>query len=196
VLSRGYDVSAQIEPEETFQKLPELFNLISGFLASSSHNIRVSASECLISFMANCVPDSVLLEPSIFDEKILEKLAKAAVDLLSVKYQAAWMETFNVMGAMFDGLRWRAGLILADVVKTIGELRGNDSFTGKKEADEIIGKAIRAMGPESVLKILPSTSQNPKLDSLDGLGCSPSYVTMSVIRTYNISGQNSFPSAK
>jgi ribosomal RNA-processing protein 12 len=163
VLSRGYDVSAQIEPEETFQKLPELFKLISAFLASSSHNIRVSASECLISFMANCVPDSVLLEPSIFDEKVLEKLAKAAVDLLSVKYQAAWMETFNVMGAMFDGLRWRADPILADVVKTIGELRGKESFTGKKEADEIIGKAIRAMGPENVLNILPLNLAKPKV---------------------------------
>jgi len=162
VLSRGYDVSAQIEPEETFQKLPDLFNMISAFLASSSHNIRVSASECLISFMANCVPDSVLLEPSIFDGNILEKLAKAAVNLLSVKYQAAWMETFNVMGAMFDGLRWQADPILADVVRTIGELRGNDSFAGKKEADEIIGKAIRAMGPESVLKILPLNLVKPK----------------------------------
>ena len=162
VLSRGYDVSAQIEPEETFQKLPEPFTLISSFMASSSHNIRVSASECLISFMANCVPESVLLEPSIYDEKVLEKLAKAAVELLSVKYQAAWMESFNVMGAMFDGLRWRADPILSDVVKTIGELRNNDSFAGKKEADEIIGKAIRAMGPERVLDILPLNLAAPK----------------------------------
>ncbi|KAE8452838.1 hypothetical protein EG329_013110 [Mollisiaceae sp. DMI_Dod_QoI] len=162
VLSRGYDVSAQIEPEETFQKLPDLFNLVSAFLASSSHNIRVSSSECLISFMANCVPDSVLIEPSIYDEKVLEKMAKVAVDLLSVKYQAAWMETFQVMGAMFDGLRWRADPILVDVVRAIGELRGNESFAGKKEADEIIGKAIRAMGPESVLNILPLNLVKPK----------------------------------
>jgi ribosomal RNA-processing protein 12 len=162
VISRGYDVSAQVEPEETFQKLPELFDMISSFLTSSSHNIRVSASECLISFMANCIPDSVLTEPSIYDEKVLEKLAKAAVDLLSVKYQAAWMETFSVMGAMFDGLRWRADPILKDVVQTIGELRGNDSFAGKKEADEIIGKSIRAMGPESVLNILPLNLLKPK----------------------------------
>jgi ribosomal RNA-processing protein 12 len=162
VLSRGYDVAAQIEPEETFQKLPELFDLLSGFLASTSHNIRVSSSECLISFMANCIPESVLLEPSIYDEKVLEKLARGAVELLSVKYQAAWMETFNVMGAMFDGLRWRADPILADVVRTVGELRGNDSFTGKKEADEILGKAIRAMGPESVLEILPLNLSKPK----------------------------------
>ncbi|KAH8599127.1 NUC173 domain-containing protein [Bisporella sp. PMI_857] len=162
VISRGYDVSAQIEPEETFQKLPELFDMISGFLASSSHNIRVSASECLISFMANCIPNSVLLEPSVYDEKVLGKLAKGAIDLLSVKYQAAWMETFNVLGAMFDGLRWTSDPILAPVVKTIGELRGNESFTGKKEADEVIGTAIRAIGPESVLKILPLNLAKPK----------------------------------
>jgi len=162
VLSRGYDVSAQIEPEETFQQLPELFNLISGFLASSSHNIRVSASECLISFMANCVPDSVLLEPTIYDEKILEKLAKATLDLLNVKYQAAWVESFKVIGAVFDSLRWRADPILSEVVRTIGELRGNDSFSGKKEADEIVGKAIHAMGPRSVLSFLPLNLAKPK----------------------------------
>ena len=155
VLSRGYDVAAQVEPKETFQKLPDMFNLITSFMSSSSHNIRVSASECLISFMANCVPVSVLLQPSIFDEKVLESLGKAAVELLSVKYQAAWMETFNVIAAMFDGLRWQADPILVEVVRTVGDLRSHDSFTGNKEADEVIGKAIRAMGPESVLRVLP-----------------------------------------
>jgi ribosomal RNA-processing protein 12 len=162
VISRGYDVSAQVHPEDTFQELPELFNMISAFLGSASHNIRVSASECLVSVMANCIPNSVLLEPSIYDEKVLEKLARVAVDFLSVKYQAAWMETFNVLGAMFDGFRWRADPVMADVVRIVGELRGNGSFNGKKEADEVLGKAIRAMGPESVLNILPLNLAKPK----------------------------------
>lgn len=162
VISRGYDVSAQVHPEDTFQELPELFNMISAFLGSASHNIRVSASECLVSFMANCIPNSVLLEPSIYDEKVLEKLARVAVDLLSIKYQAAWMETFNVLGAMFDGFRWRADPVMADVVRMVGELRGNGTFNGKKEADEVLGKAIRAMGPESVLNILPLNLAKPK----------------------------------
>ncbi|KAF2090195.1 NUC173-domain-containing protein [Saccharata proteae CBS 121410] len=161
VLSRGYDVAAQVDPEETFQKLPDLFVMMSSFLSSPSHNIRISASECLISFLANCIPDSVLLEPSIYDEKVLEKLAKTAGDLLSVKYQAAWMEVFNVLGAMFDALRWRSTPIMSTVVKIVGDLRGNDSFTGKKEADAVLGKAFRAMGPDSVLEILPLNLVKP-----------------------------------
>ncbi|MCJ1389623.1 hypothetical protein MMC18_002480 [Xylographa bjoerkii] len=162
VISRGYDVSAQLHPDETFQKLPELFDLISGFLASMSHNIRISASECLISFITNCIPVTAITEPSVFDEKILEKLGRAAIELLSVKYQAAWMEVFNVVSALFDALKWRATPLLNEVVKTVGELRGNDSFNGKKEADIVLGNAIEAVGPEAVLNILPLNLLKPK----------------------------------
>lgn len=162
VISRGYDVSAQISAEQTFQKLPELFDMISGFLTSSSHNIRISASECLISFVANCIPKTVIVEPSIYDEKVLEKLGKAATNLLSVKYQAAWMEVFNVLSALFGALGWRSVPLLNDVVRTIGELRASDSFNGKKEADLVLGDAIQNMGPEAVLEILPLNLARPK----------------------------------
>ena len=162
VISRGYDVSAQISPEDTFQKLPELFDMVSSFLASSSHNIRVSAAECLISFLVNCMPDTVILEPSIYDEKVLEKVAKSAIALLSVKYQSAWMEVFTVLSALFAAFRWRSTGLLDEVVKIVGELRGNDSFNGKKEADAVLGKAVEAMGPESVLNVLPLHLAKPK----------------------------------
>jgi len=161
VLSRGYDVSSQIEPEETFQKLPDLFNTVSSFLTSSSHNIRVSASECLISLLNTCIPDSVLLEPSIMDDKILERIGKSLQDLLSVKFQPAWMEVFNIMTAAFEVLRWRSHPLLGRVVQSIGDLRSNDSFAGKKEADAVLAAAIRAMGPDNVLTILPLNLAKP-----------------------------------
>ena len=155
VLSRGYDVSAQLNPEETFYKLPELFDMVADFLTSMSHNIRTSASECLISFVATCIPPGVILEPSVFDEKILEKISKTATSLLNVRYQAAWMEVFSVLSALFEALKWNSTPLLDEAVKTIGELRSNESFNGKKEADIVLGKAIEAMGPEAVLKLLP-----------------------------------------
>lgn len=161
ILSRGYDVSAQVEPDEIFQNLPQMFDMVAEFLESPSENIRISASECLVSFMANCVPRQVILEPSIYDEKILEKVAKTAESLLTVQYQAAWLQTFNVLGAMFDSLRWRSFPIMMNVTKTIGEIRENGSFRNKKDADEVIGKAIRAMGPEAVLSVLPLNLARP-----------------------------------
>lgn len=161
VISRGYDVSAQVDGEETFAKLPELFEMISSFLPSPSHNIRTSASECLISFTATCIPPNVILEPSVYDEKILEKIAKIATNLLSVKYQSAWMETFNVFSALFEALKWRSSPYLNEVIKLVGELRGNEGFNGKKEADAVLGQAIGAAGPEVVLEILPLNLAKP-----------------------------------
>ncbi|KAL8901420.1 MAG: hypothetical protein Q9192_000571 [Flavoplaca navasiana] len=155
VISRAYDVSAQIDPQGTFHKLPEIFFQVSEFLSSASHEIRVSASECLISFLVNCVPDSVIAEPSIVDEEILEKVARAAQDLLSLKFQAAWMEVFNIEAMLFEALQWRAIPLAQSIVTTIGELRASESFNGKKEADVVLGKAIQSMGPEAVLGMLP-----------------------------------------
>lgn len=161
VISRGYEVAAQIEPEYTFAKLPELFTMVSEFLVSSSHNIRVSASECLISFLVNVIPDSVILEPSIYDEKTLEKIAKIAQNLLSVKFQAAWMEVFSMLSAMFETLRWRSEPILRPVLRVVGDLRSNESFAGKKEADAVISRAIASMGPDAVLDVLPLNLPRP-----------------------------------
>ncbi|KAF2865401.1 pre-rRNA processing protein-like protein Rrp12 [Massariosphaeria phaeospora] len=161
VISRGYEVSAQIEPDDTFAKLPDVFKMVSTFLTSPSHNIRVSASECLISFVVNLIPDSIILEPSVYDEKILEKVGKISTELLSVKYQVAWMEVFSMLSAMFEALRWRSDPILRPVVRAIGELRSNESFAGKKEADVVIARAISAMGPDAVLEILPLNLPRP-----------------------------------
>ena len=155
VISRGYDVSAQMEPEDTFQKLPGVFQKIAEFLASSSYNIRVSASECLVSFLANCVDEKPLLEPSMHDEKVLEKLCSIILSLLDIKFQSAWMEAFTVVGAALDSFRWRSTPLLLKAVSTVGELRTNPSFQNKEQGDQIISKAISAMGPEAVLKILP-----------------------------------------
>ena len=161
VLSRGYDVSAQVTPEETFSKLPDLFSKISAFLTASSHNVRVSASECLISLLNTCVPDSALLEPSIMDDKNLEKIARTLQDLLSVKSQTAWMEVFNVLTAAFEVLRWRSHPLLDSAVKSVGDMRSNDSFSGKKQADAVLSAALRAMGPDEVLSIIPLNLAKP-----------------------------------
>ncbi|KAL8710699.1 MAG: hypothetical protein Q9220_004717 [cf. Caloplaca sp. 1 TL-2023] len=166
VLSRGYDVSAQVDSGEIFHKLPELFHMVSEFLSSASHDIRVSASECLISFLVNCVPKNTVIEPSIFDEKTWENLAQMAENLLSVEYQAAWMEVFQVQAAFLKALRWRAFPLARNVISTIGELRASASFNGQKEADAVLGQAIESMGPAAFMEILPlnllvSRKENP-----------------------------------
>ncbi|KAK6385941.1 pre-rRNA processing protein [Exophiala oligosperma] len=162
IVSRGYGTAAAVDPEDTFAKLPEILDMIAAFLTSPAHNIRISASECLISFFANCVPDTAISEPSIFDEKLFEQISQKALGLLSIRYQSAWMEVFTALAALFDALRWRGDPYLLPIVKAVGELRSNEGFQGKKEADEVLGHAIRNLGPGAVLTILPHNLIKPK----------------------------------
>ena len=162
VVSRAFGVASSIEPQQTFQKLPEMYELVKSFCASSSYNVRVSASQCLISFLANCVPESVILEPSVYDEKVLEKLAKSSADMLSVRFQSAWVEVFTVLSALFTAFKWRSIGVLDVVIRSVGELRESEAFNGKKEADEVLGKAVMSIGPANVLRLLPLNLANPK----------------------------------
>ena len=160
ILSRGYEVFAHVDPEDAFVKVPELFDLVAAFLTSPSHNIRVSASECLVSFFSTCIPTNVILEPSLYDEKVLRQLGEKANGLLSVRFQTAWVEVFTALAALFDALKWRGDPCLLPIVKAVGELRGS-SFQGKKEADELLGHAIRSLGPEAVFSVLPLNLNKP-----------------------------------
>lgn len=161
VLSRAYDVSAQVEPAETFDQLPDIFSTVANFLLSSHHNIRISAAECLKGLLSTCIPDTIILEPSIMDEKTCEKIVKKLNDLLHIKFQSAWMEVFDILSAAFAVFRWRSTPMMNNIVKTVGAFRSNDAFAGKKEADAVIGAAVHAMGPESVLALLPLNLDKP-----------------------------------
>lgn len=163
VITRGYDISARIYPEDTFCRLPQIFEMIAGYLASSCQNIRVSASECLISLLTNCVPNRIILEPSIYDEKIFDNLARLGTSLLSTRYQAGWIEVFNVISTIFQTLKWRSMVRMNEVISIVGELRKAEAFQGKKEVDGVLGKAVEAIGPKAVLDILPLNLTKPRL---------------------------------
>lgn len=161
VMSRGYDVYAQVSPDQAFMKLPELLDMVSGFLEAQSANIRTSSAHCLVAFITTCIPDSALLDITKSTEKIFQKVAASITDLLSVRFQGAWMETFDVLEQLLMKLQWRADPHMSEAVKIIGDLRSNDSFHGKKRCDEVLGAAVHAMGPDAVLAILPLNLLKP-----------------------------------
>ena len=161
VLSRAYEVAAQVDPNRTFHQLPVIVRQLSDYLASSSSSssssslVRASAAEGLVSLLANAVPDWSKSESSAEDDRVFQQLAESVGSLLTVKYQAAWMEVLTVLAASFHAFRSRSTPLLSPIVKMVGDLRSLESFQGKKQADDVLGSAIAIMGPEAVLQILP-----------------------------------------
>lgn len=162
VVARGHEVYAQVDADVALTALPALFKTVATFLESPAYNVRTSASQCLVSLATTMIPDSALLDITRSTESIFRAIAKITTDLLAVRFQGAWKEVFEVLSALLDKLRWRSTPLLNDAIKLIGNLRSNEGFQGKKEADEVLGRAVRAMGPDTVLAILPLNLAAPK----------------------------------
>ncbi|KAI5851413.1 NUC173 domain-containing protein [Morchella snyderi] len=162
VVARGWEVYAAVDADAAFSGLPALWGVVAGYLEAGARDVRAAAAQCLCVLAAAVIPDRALLDISRSTEGVLAAVAAATGALLSVRFQGAWQEVFNVLAALLDRLQWRADPLLNDAVRTVGELRANEGFQGKKEADEVLGHAVRAMGPEAVLALLPLNLVAPK----------------------------------
>ncbi|KAH0613786.1 uncharacterized protein H6S33_005672 [Morchella sextelata] len=162
VVARGWEVFAAVDEDKAFAGLPALWGVVAAYLQGAARDVRVSAAQCLVALATTAIPDRALLDVTRSTEGVLAKVAAGTNELLSVRFQGAWAEVFEVLVALLDKLLWRASPLLNDAVKTIGELRANEGFQGKKEADEVLGHAVRAMGPDAVLALLPLNLVAPK----------------------------------
>ena len=166
VVARGWDTFCHLSPQEAFERLPDQFKTISNFLNSHSHAIRISASDCLLALLSDGIPKNVIFNPSACDWQILDKIAHNGRSLLSIQYQSAWLEAFAIIGSMIDAFWWHSTLYLSSLVVTVGDLRMEETFNENNEANLVIAKAIRAMGPDTVLNLLPLNLISQKSDTI------------------------------
>ncbi|KAK9487141.1 NUC173 domain-containing protein [Lipomyces starkeyi] len=164
IVAQCFAAYSGIDDANAFARLPKLFETISDFLESGlPPTVVTSASQCLIALATTCIPYRILLEKPLTKstKRTLSEISKSALSLLSIKYQTAWKEVFGILVALFDAFDFVADPYLVAAVDTIGELRTGEQFEGRAEADGVLSAAIRALGPEKVLEILPLNLENP-----------------------------------
>lgn len=167
VVAQAMSSYATVQPMKAFNRLPKIFEILSGFLENGiAENIHISAAECLVALVHTAIPDEALkmeknksgLTPTESSELVLKKVGELAFELTGITRREAWAQIVPVLAACFDRLRWRSDPHLINIVKVTGALRPNDGYSGDLEGcDKIIGSAIRALGPEKVLELLPMT---------------------------------------
>ncbi|ODQ82726.1 hypothetical protein BABINDRAFT_159246 [Babjeviella inositovora NRRL Y-12698] len=173
VVAKALAAYSKLDALSCFGKLPEIVQLVAGFLSSEMSDIYVSASQCMIALVTECVPDQLLLLPASNNEvtaevyeavdDVISQLSDIFVELLSVKYTHCAKEVMEVLCAILQKLRFRANPDFIKPVAIVGEWRSNEqSFQLKTEADAVIASAISVLGPEVVLSSLPLNLIDPK----------------------------------
>jgi len=120
-------------------------------IAGASHAIKIILQDCVV-FL--CENEERIEKYNITLSKIISIMHKA----LSYQYLNAWQHIFHLIAILFQITNKPKIYMhsdLTDIVKSLGELRDSRNFAYNSHVEYAIGAAIRAMGPEIVLNILP-----------------------------------------
>jgi ribosomal RNA-processing protein 12 len=142
------------------------------FLESVDSATRKTAAESLDLISKCLTPSMIKSATKDRDNSILGKMilqCRTALDSLAFARSIA--EVLSVISSMIGRLRYHEGsrssptaaeVLMAPIIQKIGDLRTQKDFEYKESADSTLGVAMRVLGPEALLKILP-----PNLEPAD-----------------------------
>lgn len=170
VVVKGITSYAAHQPLKCLVKIPDVFKLMSTYLASEAPAISFSASQGLNALLTNAIKDDLLLEQPAIDQEsydivtdILTQISDLMVEFLSIRYTHCAKEVLNSLSVAFKKFRFRANSMFIKPLLIVDQWRINEAnyMDFRNEAETVIGSAIAGMGPDVVLSYLPLNLENP-----------------------------------
>ncbi|XP_076630716.1 RRP12-like protein [Colletes latitarsis] len=117
-------------------------------ISGTSNTIKILLQDCVSKMCEN--QDQVKKYKVIIDQVIV-MVHKA----LSYQYLEAWYHILHLIALLFQITgKWKC-MKLVDLLKSVADLRDSYHFASKNDAEYAIGAAIKSMGPETVLNLIP-----------------------------------------
>lgn len=170
VVVKGMSTYAVHQPLKALRKIPNVFRVMSTYLASETTEVYQAASQCLISILSDSIQDHLLLFTPDVDDKIFKnvddiicQISKTFIDFLSIKYSHCSREILKILVAAFNKFRYRSNPHFLKSLKIVDTWRVNEEqfMDLRNEIELVIGASISAMGPEVVLAQAPLNLDNP-----------------------------------
>ncbi|KAK9765775.1 pre-rRNA processing protein [Basidiobolus ranarum] len=165
IMSNGYEAYAKCNEEKCSRQLGLIFSLIFPDLECDQKQIINAATECLSSFIRNCVTDKMVLGINEKSKNPLKKIASLLESGLSIRYRAAWPGILSIYNTLFKKLGRSSTPLLNRAIELIADMRAADGMELKQEIDETLGVIIAVVGPRTFLSLLPLNLENPSSDA-------------------------------
>ncbi|KAJ2853573.1 pre-rRNA processing protein [Coemansia erecta] len=149
IVQKGYSAFATISSEACFQSLPDLIDLVFPDIELGKQSTREVATQCIWAMIRDCIPEDKL--GSAGTARIIKTLTSG----LSYRFRESWALIFLLIAAMFQRLGKHAHPSMDALMTEISHMRMEPEFELKSEADAVLGAAVRAIGPETFLGVLP-----------------------------------------
>ncbi|XP_026668407.1 RRP12-like protein isoform X2 [Ceratina calcarata] len=119
----------------------------SDVISGTSHTIKILLQDCIGKM---CEDESITKYKTTIDQTTCT-MHKA----LSYQYLEAWYHILHLIAVLFQVTGKSKSPHLVNILRTLADLRDSYNFASKNDAEYAIGAAIRVLGPEEVLNIIP-----------------------------------------
>jgi ribosomal RNA-processing protein 12 len=153
-----------VDPSGAEKEFTKIWKSIWTFLESNDSATRKAAAEAL-NLLAKCF-DPSMINSAVQDPgnsplgKVISQCQKS---LNSLSFARSIPEHLSVISSIIACLRYRDGpttataaeVLMSPIIQQVGALRIQKNFEHKETADATLGVAMRVLGPEAFLKLLP-----------------------------------------
>ena len=158
---------SQLSPDLCLAHMPRFFDEVKKCWGSDRKEVTVAATTALKAVCNECVKPNI--DHFVTSESLVEKLNKVFAhvqDGFSYQYHKAWAQVLHLMAVIFDVAGSHCQEELGKLLPSLAERRNAENFAFENELDFVVGKAIRKMGPQVVLKHidLQITGEEESLD--------------------------------
>ncbi|XP_027329216.1 RRP12-like protein isoform X2 [Abrus precatorius] len=164
-MNKIYSVNRQI----CVIKLPVVFNALKDILASEHEEAIHASTDALKSMINSCIDENLIkqgvdqigLSENRESRKsaptIIEKICATIESLLDYHYTAVGDRVFQVISSMFDKLGNYSPYFMSGILKNLEDVQKlpDEGFPFRKQLHECFGSALVAMGPETLLSLIP-----------------------------------------
>ena len=160
----------ELDPaNEGARAIPAACHELVKMLNSVHEGVAMEAAQCLNALVTRCVDANMVREgiKAMAAAKAAGRtaparpppvvgVANALKASLGFRYRAAWPVALPVVAAAFDRLGAASGAILGGCIEALGEMGAHaEGLACRGQLTLCIGAAVRALGPEQVLAVLP-----------------------------------------
>ncbi|KAL2338811.1 hypothetical protein Fmac_013257 [Flemingia macrophylla] len=164
-MNKVYSLNRQI----CVVKLPVVFNALKDILASEHEEAIYAATDAFKNVINSCIDgslikqgvDQITLSENNESRKsaptIIEKICATIESLLDYHFTAVWDRVFQVVSAMFHKLGNYSPYFMGGILKNMEDVQKlpDEEFPFRKQLHECFGSALVAMGPETLLSLIP-----------------------------------------
>ncbi|KAG6845310.1 hypothetical protein H0H87_011160 [Tephrocybe sp. NHM501043] len=166
VLGNAFSVYRASDSSAHAIELANVWKTVWSFLDSSDATTRKAAAQSLDMLCRSFTPAliSSALQDNASNSTLRKIIAQASKALDSLAYARAMPELLSVISSMITNLRYRPGSrasptvaesLLLHIIEHVGKLRAQKGFEYKEAADVTLATAMRVLGPQVLLQVLP-----------------------------------------